>query len=70
GLQALIDAGIIAEQPVRPLAHLVHGALIEAALVTAGADDPAAARQAMGAGFDRLLGLAPTRPEAPRKDGT
>ncbi|HEX5499739.1 MAG TPA: helix-turn-helix domain-containing protein [Thermomicrobiales bacterium] len=67
GLQALIDAGVLAEQPVRPQAHLIHGALIEAALVIAGADDPEAARRAMGAAFDRLLGLAPT-PPAVRKD--
>lgn len=36
-LQALIDAGLVAEQPVRPLAHVVAGALDEAALYAARA---------------------------------
>lgn len=38
-LQALIDAGLVAEQPVRPLAHVVAGALDEAALYAARATD-------------------------------
>lgn len=38
-LQGLIDAGFIAEQPVRPLAHVVAGAVDEAALYAARAED-------------------------------
>jgi hypothetical protein len=57
-LQAAIDAGEIAQQPVRPLAHIVLGALDEAALVVARAEDPDAEREAMLAALERLL-LAP-----------
>jgi AcrR family transcriptional regulator len=46
-LRAAMDAGRIAEQPVRPLAHVLIGALDEAALYVARADDPAAARAQM-----------------------
>jgi AcrR family transcriptional regulator len=44
GLQAAMDAGALREQPVKPLAHLVLGALGEAAMVIANAEDPQAAR--------------------------
>ena len=37
GIQSLIDAGLIAKQPVDPLAHLVIGALSEAAVVNSAA---------------------------------
>lgn len=45
GLSAAMDAGAIRRQPVRPLAHLLLGALGEAALFVANAADPAAARR-------------------------
>ena len=62
-LQALVDAGMLEPQPVEPLAHLLLGALNEAGLVIAGADDPPAARAAVGASLDRLLrGLRPAAP--------
>ena len=35
-----VDAGAIAEQPVRPLAHVLMGALDEAAMLVARAEDP------------------------------
>jgi AcrR family transcriptional regulator len=38
-VQTLIDAGLVVEQPVRPLAHVLVGALEEAALYAAWADD-------------------------------
>ena len=38
--QAAIDAGVIEPQPVRPLAHVLVGALDEAALYVARAEDP------------------------------
>ncbi len=44
GLSGAMDAGAIRRQPVRPLAHLMLGALGEAALFIANSDDPAAAR--------------------------
>jgi AcrR family transcriptional regulator len=55
-VQAAIDAGQIAPQPARPLAHLLLGALDEAALFVARADDRAAARREMGAAIAALLG--------------
>jgi AcrR family transcriptional regulator len=45
GLQNAMDRGVLAERPVRPLAHLLMGAMAEAAMVIANADDPAAARE-------------------------
>ena len=44
GLQNAIDRGVLAPRPVRPLAHLLMGAMSEAAMVIVNADDPAAAR--------------------------
>jgi AcrR family transcriptional regulator len=44
GLQAGMDAGALRRQPVRPLAHLMLGAMGEAGMAIANADDPAAAR--------------------------
>jgi len=38
-IQSLIDAGLLPEQPVRPLAHVLVGALEEAALYAASAPD-------------------------------
>jgi AcrR family transcriptional regulator len=39
-LQAAIEAGAIKSQPVRPLAHVLMGALDEAAMLVARAEDP------------------------------
>jgi AcrR family transcriptional regulator len=55
GLQSLMDAGLIEEQPVDPLSHLVIGALSEAAMVIAQAEDTVAARAQMGASFERVM---------------
>ncbi|HWU22810.1 MAG TPA: TetR/AcrR family transcriptional regulator [Nocardioides sp.] len=38
-LRSLIDAGLVADRPVRPLAHVLVGALDEAALYCAQAED-------------------------------
>ena len=46
-----MEAGLIEEQPVEPLAHLVLGALSEAAVVIARAEDTEAARAEMGAAW-------------------
>jgi AcrR family transcriptional regulator len=54
-LRAAIDAGQIAEQPVRPLAHVLIGALDEAALYVARADDPMAAGEQMRYVLGRLV---------------
>ncbi|HMJ32289.1 MAG TPA: TetR/AcrR family transcriptional regulator [Baekduia sp.] len=59
-LQAGMDAGAIAPQPVTPLAHLLIGALDEGAMYVARAADRDGARSEVQAILDRLLdGLAP-----------
>jgi AcrR family transcriptional regulator len=54
-LQAAMDAGAIAAQPVVPLAHVLIGALDECARYVARAEDPVTARQECAAVFDRFL---------------
>jgi AcrR family transcriptional regulator len=54
-LQEFIDMGALANQPVRPLAHLVVSAVDEAALYIAQADDTATARTEMRAALQRML---------------
>jgi AcrR family transcriptional regulator len=44
GLQNAMDGGVLRPQPVRPLAHMLIGAMAEAAMVIANAEDAAAAR--------------------------
>jgi AcrR family transcriptional regulator len=57
-IEALVKAGIesgeIREQPVKPLAHALLGALDEIAMLVARSDDPRAAREEAG---DTLAGL-------------
>ena|SRR5947209_8673824 len=50
-----IRAGQLAEQPVRPLAHVLIGALDEAAMYIATADDPTRARGETGEVLHRLI---------------
>jgi AcrR family transcriptional regulator len=54
-LQAAVDAGSIKDEPVRPLAHVLMGALDEAAMYVARADDRETARAEMGATLARIL---------------
>ena len=54
-LQAAIEVGQLPPQPVRPLAHVLMGAIDEAALYVATAPDPRAARVEVTAVLDRLL---------------
>lgn len=55
GIQNAIDAGALPPQPVDPLAHVLLGALDEAAMLVARAEDPARTRAEVGATLDRLL---------------
>ncbi|OMC27442.1 TetR/AcrR family transcriptional regulator [Mycobacterium colombiense] len=55
-LSEAIRAGELAEQPVRPLAHVLIGALDEAAMVIATADDPQLTRREVGQVLHRLIG--------------
>jgi AcrR family transcriptional regulator len=54
-LQAAVDAGEIRAQPVRPLAHVLMGALDEAAMLVARAEDPEQMRAEVGRTLDSLL---------------
>jgi|GraSoiStandDraft_4_1057263.scaffolds.fasta_scaffold296330_2 AcrR family transcriptional regulator len=54
-LQAGVDSGKVTPVAVKPLAHVLLGALDEAAMVVARADDPEAAREEMILVFDRML---------------
>jgi len=56
---------IIAAQPLRPLSLMVMGALNEACLYVADADDPAAARREVDALIERLLAGITKNHEAP-----
>jgi AcrR family transcriptional regulator len=61
-LQAAMDAGLLEPQPVRPLAHLVLGAIDEAAMLVARADDGGKTRREVGESVERFLDhLAPRR---------
>jgi AcrR family transcriptional regulator len=54
-LDHVMDAGLIARQPVQPLAHLLLAALNEAAMLVANAEDPVATRALVGDTVERLL---------------
>jgi AcrR family transcriptional regulator len=54
-LQHAIDAGRIVPQPTKALAHVLLGALDEAAMVVARAEDPDAARAEMGRTVRKLF---------------
>lgn len=54
-LEDAIEAGQLTPQPTRAAAYVVVGALEEAAMTVAGAEDPQAARAEMGRVVERLL---------------
>jgi AcrR family transcriptional regulator len=58
-LQAAMDGGHIRSRAAEPLAHLIHGSVMEAALMVAHAERPDARSMEVGAALDDLLrGLA------------
>ena len=54
-LDQAMETGLIARQPVDPLAHLVVGALDEAAMYISRAPDAETARREMGESVERML---------------
>jgi AcrR family transcriptional regulator len=56
-LREAIEAGVLEPQPIRALAHVLMGAIDEAALYVATAEDQTAARAEAGAVLDRLLSV-------------
>ena len=57
GLGALISAGRMEDRPVGPLARLLHGASIEAALYVAAAEDKERAKRQVREAMGYLLGV-------------
>jgi AcrR family transcriptional regulator len=67
GLESLIAEGHMEPQPVKPLARLINGALLEAAFFVAASEDPEAARDEAWGAMERLVGgLVDYRPTAQR----
>jgi AcrR family transcriptional regulator len=56
-VQAAMDAGLIEEQPVEALSHLLLGAIDEGAMLIARADDGGATREQVGSAVARLLDM-------------
>lgn len=54
-LEHLVDEGLIPDQPLEPLADVISGAAMQAALAIANAQDPAAARKIYGESLAQLL---------------
>jgi AcrR family transcriptional regulator len=55
GLESLIAEGFMESQPVRPLARLINGALLEAAFFVAASEDPETARDEAWGAMERLV---------------
>jgi AcrR family transcriptional regulator len=55
GLQAGMEAGVLRDQPIRPLAHLLLAAMGEAAMMIANSKDPQATRDEMEESLLELL---------------
>ena len=63
GLQAAMDSGELAAQPVEPLAHLLVGAFMQGAMVIARAADEQSAIRSIAGSMHRLIdGLRPAAP--------
>jgi hypothetical protein len=50
-----MESGVMERGPTGPLAHLLHGAVLEAALYVAVSEEPASARDEVWDGPERLL---------------
>jgi len=62
-LQAAMDAKVVRSAPVEPLAHVLFGGLVEAAMLLAASSDPRQARAEVGKAVTTLLdGLAAPKP--------
>jgi AcrR family transcriptional regulator len=55
GLESMMENGMVQSRPARPLAHLLHGATLEAAMYVAVAGDPEMARDEVWDGLEWLL---------------
>jgi hypothetical protein len=67
GLESLIAEGFMEPQPIKAMARLINGVLLEAAFFVATSEDPEAARDEVWGATERLLGgLMNYRPTAQR----
>jgi AcrR family transcriptional regulator len=65
GLEALIAEGFMEPQPIKSMARLINGVVLEAAFFVATSEDPQAARDEVWDAMERLLGgLMNYRPTA------
>lgn len=55
GLEMMMENGTMERRPARPLAHLLHGAILEAAIYVAVSEEPGPARDEVWGGLKRLL---------------
>jgi len=55
-IEEAVQAGLLPEQPAAPLAHLLLGAIDEAALLVARSDDGGETRRQVAASLERMLG--------------
>jgi AcrR family transcriptional regulator len=55
GLWLMMENGMMERRPARPLAHLLHGAILEAAMYVAVSGEPEQARDTVWDGLKRLL---------------
>src|SRR5437899_1670148 len=60
-VQAAMDAGLIDQQPVEALSHLLLGAIDEGAMLVARADDGGQTREQVGASVERMLSALQAR---------
>jgi AcrR family transcriptional regulator len=67
GVQAAIDAGVIAPQPVGPVSHVLLGALEEAVLYAARAEDRATATEEVRAALHALIDGLVVSPRTARR---
>jgi hypothetical protein len=51
----MMESGMMKRGPTGPLAYLLHGAVLEAALYVAVSEDPARSRDEVWEGLERLL---------------
>ena len=50
-----MESGVVEAQPIKPLAHVLLGALTEAAMVISHAEDPISTRTSVARALQRLL---------------
>lgn len=69
-LEVAVASGAIHHAPIEPLAHVLFGGLVEAAMLMASAPDPGAARREVGRAVALIIrGLSTSTPAMQRRTG-